>query len=159
MRLTWKLLILAVLSAVAVLVIRGWYGRSAESSSAPKPLMSPEESKRLVEQALAQPRETVRFHLDPSSAAGQEAAPLPPPGFAANPSPPSPTPAPTTSSRPSFAPGWFRAEQLRVNAVRKAQEAFARLGKMPRPSAPTEPASPGAAAPAQSPSPATVTGQ
>lgn len=143
MRLTRKLLVLVVLSTLAILLVRAWNGKAAERApEVAKPVMSPEETRRLVEQALAQPRETVRFRFEPSPAEGKEEPPLPPPSLAAA-NPPPPPLAPTASSDPS------------LNAVRKLQEAFARLSKLPKPLAPTTPASPGAAAAAPaSPTPA-----
>lgn len=151
MRLTRKLLVVAVLCATAILVIRGWNRSSPESpSQGTKPVMSPEETRRLVEQALGQPRETVRFRFEPSPAEDQEVPPLPPPSFAAA-NPPPPTLAPTNSSPSSFRPELTLSERNRENAVQKVHEAFARLSKSPKPLAPTAAGSPGSAAAAPAP--------
>ena len=114
------ILVLAAIATLATLAIFVLHRRQSKG----------EEAKRLVEHALPQPRETVRFKLDPSSGAPKTPSVLPPPILApANPSPPSPASA--SASDPSAASKARLSDMRRKNALKVFGSASSELGRLP----------------------------
>jgi hypothetical protein len=127
------ILLLAALSALVIFFARRQSSEQADpASSASARSMSPEETRRLVEQALAQPRNTVRFQWEPSSADPQGAAPLPPPAIAPPNAPPLPTAqivAPAAPAPASTGNEMKPAVEMRKNALQKLTAAFVKIGR------------------------------
>jgi hypothetical protein len=155
------ILVLAALAAIAFFFAHRQKAQEAEPVAAsPGSSISPEEAQRLIQQALAQPRETVRLRLEPS-AAEPSAAPLPPPKIvAAEPTPPPPPPPPLPAPAAAPPPGPTTTAQAAIegqqNVFRQVNSALERLRRTARaaaqtqgqPGAPVAPATPATAAPA-----------